>query len=99
MEIEHYVKFVLRFLKENKVYYAYLHNAMIFLPIKHKNGDYLDVNPNNYIESFSQYLYKRGNMVSFIDYAFCWEFTREGRNFWEDMHKKFCDEYDREVGK
>lgn len=99
MTIENYIRFVLRFLKENKVYYAFLYNAKEYLPMKYRGGEFLDVDCDNFIKSFSKYLYKRGNMVSFIDYAFCWEYTREGHDFWEDIHKKFCDEYDREVGK
>lgn len=99
MEIEHYVKFVLRFLKENKVYYAFLHNAKEILIEKLERGGRSDIVYNNYIESFSQHLKKYDSMTCFIDYAFYWGSTREGHNFWEDMHKKFCDEYDREVGK
>lgn len=99
MTIENYIKFVLRFLKENKVYYAYLYNARRFLPIKHKRGLYLNVDYNNYIESLSQYLYERRNMASFIDGAFCWLYSREGSDFWQDINKKFEREYENEIEK
>lgn len=97
MTIEQYIKFVLRFLKDNKVYYAFLYNARRFLEIKHRRDEYLDIDCNNYIESFSQYLYKRNKMKSFIDYAFYWEYTREGHDFWKDIHKKFENKYESEL--
>lgn len=99
MTIEQYIKFVLRFLKENKVYFNFLNNAREYLLDKNKLRAYLNIDCNNCIEAFSKILYKLGTMERFIDYCFIWEYTREGHDFWEDIHKKFCDEYDREVGK
>lgn len=99
MTVEQYIKFVLRFLKENKVYDAFLYNAKEYLPMKYRGGKNLDINSNNYIESFSQHLKKYDSMTCFIDYAFCWEYTREGHDFWEDIHIKFEKAYEKEMCK
>lgn len=97
MTVEQYIKFVLRFLKENKIYSAFIYNARRALPIKQRVGNYLDVNSNNYIESFSQNLYKSGSMERFIDYAFCWRRTREGHYFWDNINIKFKIAHEKET--
>lgn len=99
MTIENYIRFVLRFLKENKVYYAFLYNVKEYLPLKHSRGEFLDVDCDNFIKSFSKHLYKRGNMKSFINWAFSWQFSREGFYFWEKINKKFENEYENEIEK
>lgn len=99
MEIEQYIRFVLRFLKENKVYYAYLYNARKDIFTRHKRGLYLEVDCDNYVESLSQYLYKTMSMKFLIIHSFCWEHSREGCELWENINRKFLKEYVNEIKK
>lgn len=97
MSLEQYIKFVLRFLKENKIYSIFLYNAIENL-IKHqKKGNYLEIDGNNYIESFSQFLYKYGFMKRLFVYSFHWVLSREGFTFWNNIHEKFMVEYEKET--
>lgn len=97
MTLEEYIRFVLRFLKENKIYYAYLYNARKDITAQQKNGINLDVSFDNYIESISQYLYKNRSMEYFFPNSFYWGSTREGHDFWEKISTKFFYEYQKET--
>lgn len=97
MTVEQYIRFVLRFLKENKVYYAYLYNAKNGLIKKHKNGLYLEVDCNNYIETFSQRLHQSESMKYFFSNSFSWVETIEGYDFWKKISTKFFYEYQKET--
>lgn len=97
MTLKNYIKFVLRFLKENKVYYVYLYNAKNGLIKKHKNGLYLEVDCNNYIETFSQRLHQSESMGYFFSNSFSWVETIEGYDFWQNLSEKFKSEYEKEI--
>lgn len=97
MTVEHYIKFVLRFLKDNKVYYAYLYNAKKTLINRQKEDYFLDVSLNNYIETFSQRLYKCNTMPQFINFGLKWIDTIEGYKFWEKINEDFKREFEREL--
>lgn len=62
MTVEQYIRFVLRFLKEHKVYYAYLYNVRKEILSRKEEGDFLDIPLNNYIEVMSQRLHQYNSM-------------------------------------
>ena len=79
-----YTQLFLRFLKQNNVYYLFSHNL-------HNNNE----KPKKKIyENLKLYDYKNINdsiAVNFFVNAFIWEDTKEGHNFWLDLHIKWLN--------
>lgn len=63
----------IRFLKNNHLYSSYYSNIYNY----HKNSNIIEV------------LYLVGQDIQFISGAFPWAGTKEGFEFWENMHRKW----------
>lgn len=73
------LKKIKQFLLDNDAYHNYLYNL------------YQENHLNNFddvLNFFSRYINK---MYVVIDFSFTWAYTKEGEDYWLNLHKNFLD--------
>lgn len=97
MDKQEWKQFVLRFLKENKVFSEYMKLSKEHFIYKHENHGFLIVNENNIIESLFDLLRNASIERNLIHISFLWKRSFKESSFWFNLNEKFKKEYDKRI--